>query len=299
MAIVFQTDEKTGKGVRRIARELVSDNLSDLANAELSEAKKIHECRKRCKRLRALIRLVRPTSRKYFRREDRYVRDASRLLSGHRDDTAVLESMEKLMAWAGPEEQRFLAPMVERLAASGKAADSGAGSASEALAVFRLSMEEAQGRTEEWKVKGNGFGVIAAGLRETYRRARNQWKAAKGDASDERLHEWRKEVKYHRYQVKMVSPVWPALLGAWHDETVVLSELLGDDHDLAVLATRAAETPDFAGGTEMAMELSQLVANRRAVLRHEAFALAEKMFVVRPGELEGRLGAWWASWERG
>jgi CHAD domain-containing protein len=57
----------------------------------------------------------------------------------------------------------------------------------------------------------------------------------------ENFHEWRKRVKYYRYQLKLLRDFWKPVMEALRREAVKLSDDLGDDHDLAVLVEYLGE----------------------------------------------------------
>ena len=54
-----------------------------------------------------------------------------------------------------------------------------------------------------------------------------------------------------------------------------LSDLLGDDHDLAVLAELASDCPST----------SRLIDRRRRELQRASFASAERLFARKPGKV--------------
>lgn len=298
-SIQFQRRGPVARQWHAMACELITANLTDIADDSRETAKTIHECRKRCKRLRALLRLGGEGLPKAIRKEEKAVRDAARLLSGHRDATAMLEAIDKLQQWARPDDREYIAPLAEvmgnRLGAASADEDT---KPEEAVEQFRVAMEALRLRAERWSLESKGYGLIEAGLTSTYRAAKKRWRQAESDPSSERLHEWRKEVKYHRYQIKMLEPLWPAVLGGWHNETVLLSEDLGDEHDLTLLSMTIAAMPEAAGGAERAASLAGLAAARRAELRELAFERAARLFVERPKDFNKRIRRYWKQWRR-
>ena len=55
------------------------------------------------------------------------------------------------------------------------------------------------------------------------------------DVSDNTLHEWRKRAKDLRYQLQFLCKAWPGVIDAAVAEAHDLGDILGDDHDLALL----------------------------------------------------------------
>jgi hypothetical protein len=69
-----------------------------------------------------------------------------------------------------------------------------------------------------------------------------------------------------------------------------LSDLLGDDHDLAVLLDRARAQPELLDDSELAA-LSTLVQRRQDRLRREALALGARLYRRKPRKLASVVAA--------
>src|SRR2546421_6835836 len=111
-------DETIPDGIRRIARGQL-----DMAHAELAESPKrrlaiaIHDTRKSLKRLRATVRLARGAiGDEIYRRENAAFRDSGRLLSGVRDASVLIETLDELESVSGDDLARgATAKLHERL----------------------------------------------------------------------------------------------------------------------------------------------------------------------------------------
>ena len=82
--------------VRRIAKDEIEGMLRHLASAPDSPDKAMHGCRKRIKRLRALLRLVRTGDPGFIREENARYRDISASLAGPREAAALIETIDRL-----------------------------------------------------------------------------------------------------------------------------------------------------------------------------------------------------------
>ena len=69
-------DDDVEQAVRRIACEQIDRALAEIDDDGLDFARKVHQVRKRCKKLRGLVRLVRPALDAYGR-ENAAFRDAA------------------------------------------------------------------------------------------------------------------------------------------------------------------------------------------------------------------------------
>jgi CHAD domain-containing protein len=133
-------------------------------------------------------------------------------------------------------------------------------------------------------------------LQEVYRRASAAFEDAAADPTVPKLHEWRKQAKYLRYQLEMLRPLWPERLGELADEADRMGELLGDDHDLAVLRQMLTDAPERFGDEGDREVLLALIDRRRAELQEEATLLGRRFFQDRPRDFVRRLKGYWKTW---
>jgi len=154
-------------------------------------------------------------------------------------------------------------------------------------------LETVRDRVEDWPLAGDGWELLAEGMRRSYRRGRRRMRDARREPTDESLHEWRKRVKDHWYQLRLIRCAWPPVLEVAGEEAHRLSELLGDNHDLGVLATRFA---DVAGGPASAGDRARLdvaIERRRSQLREFAFAGGARLYAEGPNAFERRMARYW------
>jgi CHAD domain-containing protein len=284
--------EAIGAGLRRSAREQLDQALTGLADGTGDRHAAIHQARKACKRLRGLLRLARAgLGEKVYRRENGALRDAARRLSALRDAEALLETYDKLDArFADEVDRRRTVPVRRALAARHAALDED--DLDQRVAAFCGDLEAVRARVAGWPVVGHDFGVLASGLRRTYKRARQAMAAAGDEPSSERFHDWRKRVQYHRYHLELLAGCWPRQVGGRRKEIKALGGMLGDEHDLAVLeATLAAEADSF--GMASARLVGGLAQQRRAELRAAMQPLGERLFAEPPQALARRFEAYW------
>lgn len=302
MAFHFEPDEAVGEGVRRMAVERIDDALARLrGDTDDAPTRAIHESRKRGKELRSLARLVRSSlGSDVFSRENAALRDAGRALSGTRDAQVLVSAFDDLLAAhadyvpAGSYES-VRAGLVERADAATAAMGDAGGGVAEAIDGY----VGVRGRVPDWPLDGDGFDLLAQGVRRSYGDGRSACRAALEDPSVERLHDWRKRVKDLWYHVRVLSPSAPALLEPLAATLHELSDLLGDDHDLAVLAEVVCADVDAFGGRLDVEGLSLLAAGRRRQLQQEAFALGDVVYVEKPKAFTARLAAYWDAWRDG
>ena len=110
---------------------------------------------------------------------------------------------------------------------------------------------------------------LAAGFRRGYKAARHR---------PDDFHEWRKAVKRHWHHCEALGLDDRARLV--HE----LSDLLGDDHDLATLSEAADRHSATLTADERA-QLDALIADHRAQLQKKALRSARKLYATKPRKL--------------
>ena len=269
-------------GIRRVARGRIDHAIDELrGKTDSTPEEAVHEARKDMKKLRALLRLARgELGEDTFSRENACFRDAARELAGARDSDVMLETLGTLVLPPGVGfELRKAIEAERRRNGTGERA----GASRDAVAILK----EARKRVDDWPLERDSFDAVAGGLECAYRRGRRAFKEAREEPSVEALHEWRKRVKDLWYHHTLLRALWPPVMAAAGDEAHELSDRLGDDHDLAVLATWVSEH------TEAGPELFEAVERQRAELQQAAFALGARVYAEKPRAFVARLGRLW------
>ena len=96
MAYRLGGDETIIDGLVRIALEQIDRSLEELADPQWPRCEAVHEVRKRCKKIRGLLRLARTAWPDVYRAENAWFRDASRGLASVRQADATLLALESL-----------------------------------------------------------------------------------------------------------------------------------------------------------------------------------------------------------
>jgi CHAD domain-containing protein len=267
----FKRSEPLPEGIARVARGRIDDAIDELSGAtDNTPEEAVHNARKDMKKLRALLRLARgELGKSVYQRENACFRDAAAALAGARDADVMLATLEKLEldeSVSGPLRQALEA---HRLRTSGGAREQAAAEAVEILG-------EARARVVDWPLEDDSFDALEPGLRRMYRRGRREWRAMRREPSVEGLHEWRKRTKELWYDHELLRSSWKPVMRAVAGEAHDLSDLLGDDHDLAVLLEWARNHADPAP------ELVEAVEERRLALQRDAFELGARLYADRP-----------------
>jgi len=295
----WELGEGIPDGFRRIAGDELDHAIASLsAPEEQGIEAAVHDVRKRCKKLRGLARLVRPGLGGTYRRINDAARDAGRDLSPIRDAHAILGCFDNLLARTGNDLDADTASAV-RAELSRRARE-----ASVAVADTDTEVRSALDRlvtlrsgVADWSFDDD-FRIVASAVSTTYRRGRDAMRQARRQGDDETLHEWRKREKDLWYAVRLLTPSAPAVLGPTASALHALSEDLGNDHDLVVLASLLDHEPGAFGGSAAVEATLTLTTRTRASLQEHAFGLGVQLYAERPDAFARRLRAYWKGWAR-
>lgn len=284
MGFEWSRDDATvGDGFLRIAREQIGKAVAGAENSQESPERRVHEARRRCKKLRALFRLVRPGFAGYGT-EDAFVRDASRGLAAARDMRVTQQTYVELMAWS----HRPVPPLASD--ASGRDGEV------EALRSFADQMRELDHRSRDWRLERIDLDTLAAGLKHTYRRGRQTGREANRRRTDEAFHEWRKYSKYHWNQLGLLEGCAGEILPAAHKCAGDLADQLGLHHDLAVLQDLLRTAPAELG-PDIDVGFAIDAADRRQAQSEARIAsLGRQVFAEKPKALKARFSAYFDGW---
>lgn len=292
MAYELSPNESIEQSVLRCAREQLDSALRALERElEGDPVEAVHSARKAIKKEQALLRLARgslPRGRRTAERDA--LRAAAGKLSGMRDAEVTIQTLDQFSArFGGQLPQATFSTARQRLERERELARVTLGPRQIAQAAEGL--REVRARVDEWELRDGGWRSIDCGLRRTYRAGRRAVRRARIERSDESLHAARKRVKDLWYQLRLLAPVCGPTVRGQAQEADQAAELLGADHDLAVLRqTLVREAPDVAVDLDA---LIGLVDYRRDELQQQAFCIAERLYAEKPGAFRRRLRRSW------
>jgi CHAD domain-containing protein len=319
--------ERLGVGLRRMALGQLDLAIESLQGQDprTSPEKRVHEARKALKRLRALLRLVQDElGEQAYAREAALVRKAGKRLARARDAEVLLSTLDGLV-------RRHPSKLgsrrgVQRLRARLQTERDGAAELALADSATRADMlDDLRGlraRVAGWELtEPGGVEAIEAALERLYGKGRRRMRRARRArrARARKLHEWRKRVKDLRYAAEMLerrdgdggrvgdrgksrkrrrkrASGKAAFLGSVARQADDLGELLGEEHDLAVLAERVrreakATRASGALGAGSRKALLRLIDRRRRRLRKRALRDGRRLYGRTPAKFVRRVRA--------
>ncbi|MFI5027919.1 MAG: CHAD domain-containing protein [Solirubrobacterales bacterium] len=294
----FRRRETAAEGVRRIARGRAERAKLGLLQAcdGGDIAGSIHAARKDFKKLRSLLRLARSGLDPSMRQdENRRFRDAGRALAASRDAEVKLETVAALQERfpdrvPGESVRRWSSELSAERDARTAAPEAGLSGIEEASAMI----DEGLDQISAMKLSDGSWGLLEPGLRRSYGRGRRAMLLARERPSPENVHEWRKRAKDLWYQLRLMHSVWPAVLEPTIEQAHELADLLGDHHDLAVLADDLRDRDTI----EDRDELDAAIERRQRELLEAALDLGERLYAEKAKAFARRMGGYWVAWRR-
>lgn len=300
MAYAFEQEQSIVQNVNRILEEEITKALDLLEKPDQVTPETIHTIRKRIKKIRALLRLVRrELKEKDFKRQNSFYRSIGHQLSPLRDATVMIKTLEKLRQ-AQPSIMStrvfngFRSTLVKQQDRTTRDFFEDSIQITQVTNAFR----QAPQRVEGFPKHRNGFRIIAPNLEEIYRKARKALQLAVRQPSIDHLHELRKEVKTLWYHTRLLQPIWPSLFKAYEHEFDRLGELLGDDHDLGVLAQLIESDPLLLPGKPKKEAVLKGIQEQRYQLQEQIYPLANRLLAEKPSAFVRRFQLHWKLWHK-
>jgi CHAD domain-containing protein len=257
---------------------LMLDEASAQLRAGNPDTAAIHQLRRSIKRARALTLLLRgAVTRHSTDAMGEELADIARPWGVLRDAQVSRQLLAELRAPAatGPPPRESTAPRVQLCRRT------------------RRRLAECRSEVEGWSVTPGGWEVVGKSLRRAWRRARTMLPPDIPGATPQALHRWRRRVKVMQNELLVLTPL--------HDEAVLrllrdlgrLGDLLGREHDLAVLAAglrcgRIRTAPSVSRRSILAV-----IRNERRRLRGSIEQLGVPLFARSEQQLERRLHRRW------
>ena len=277
-----------GEALRAVAGDILAEAHAAINDPAKSDAEAVHDFRRAMKRWRALLRLLEPFVGEAARRLRDQGRDLSRALAGPRDAQSALDALADLEKHGLALSPRSIAGVRGRIEDIRKAAETTL--TPDLRLRLNRALEEAAAVVERWPLHLLTFDGAADQLTRFYRGARRlvpaDWQAADGEA----LHEFRKRVVIHRYQMDIVEPLWPRFGKMWTGEAQRLRDRLGKHQDLLMLESLTGPHQPLA---RWRSRLAPAIAERKAEHVDRAARIAARLFVDKPNALRRRLATMW------
>jgi CHAD domain-containing protein len=278
-----------GEALRAVARDILREARAAIEDPANSDAVAVHEFRRAMKRWRSLLRMLEP----FLSDDDRGLRvearDLARSLTGARDAQSALDALDDLAKHELALSARSIATLRGRIEAMRQTAETVVLTADMRLRMAN-TLAHAEAAVERWTLHVLTFADVADRLTLGFRVARRALPGSWSDADAEDLHELRKRIVDHRYQMETVAPLWPRFGRMWVGEAQRLRERLGKHQDLTLLTGLIGPHQALAPWrARLAPAIERRMKDHVAAARRTA----SRLFVEKPGAFRRRLNVIW------
>ncbi len=309
-SLCFRPDEPLSFALRRVALDQFAVAIDGLADIGDDRDLAVHEARKALKRLRGMLRLVRDEiGQVVYRNENVVLRDVGRQLAPVRDSwvmATTIPHLQEVAAGAMPAEA--YRGLHDRLVARHLQVTDAILADRQRMLDIGVTLRTARARFASWPVADavvepgdvpvrhripDAFSSIDRGIERVYRRGRRAMRAARRVPAEATFHEWRKRVKYLRYQVEALTLLWPNMLGTLEASLGELADVLGDEHDLAVLGQIVITNGKLLPVDTERYSFLTAVAHQRMALQRRAFGIGQLAYAEAPPAFVARIRSYW------
>ena len=292
MGFRLKPDQPVSNEVRRIVLKqlnLATSELTSIGDPESDEA--IHDARRRIKKIRAIIRLVRPVLGKVRDGVDPDLRRISRLLAPVADGQGVIGTLDELARRYQHSLRRHTVEALRAdLIAHEKRIDAQA-KAEHVLEEAKRTLRAHRNDVKGWHLSAEGFRAIAPGLKESVRRARNAMIVAWLHPTASHHHTWRRYVKNHWFHVRLLEGRCGNHLIIVQRRLEVLDGVLGEYHNLVLL--REVLAGDSGLSRLETVRCVQVVRRYQRALRQQAQILGMRIYMENPRRFVRRVKRLW------
>lgn len=293
MSFRIDPRQDAGAEIRRVLGEQIARAEDALGLPDGDRQLAVHRARRRFKKLRGVLRLVRPAAPDFAKAENARWRDAGRVLAPARDAGAAVGALDRLLEDFGDlVSPHAFAAVRQGLAAARDAASAGEAALDAAIAAARDACAEGRAALGALSLPDDPAAAIAEGAARAYAKAVRTLAAARRGGGPEKLHELRKHLKQHWLHVRLLHEIWPEAMRSRRAEAKALADELGALQDLDVLR-RAVEAPPDAAPDRHRDLLLALIDRRQAALAATATQAAARLLAERPKDFRRRLEALW------
>jgi CHAD domain-containing protein len=275
--------------LRAVARDILAAARGTIEDPGRSDAEAVHDFRREMKRWRALLRLLEPFLAEDFERLRTEARDLARALGGARDAQSALDALDDIADHGLELSPNSLKSVRERVEEVRQAAETTTLTADMRLRIT-AALDQAQAAVEVWPLNVLTFKDVARCLTRGYRSARDALPENWPQADGEELHELRKRIVAHRYQMETVVPLWKRFGKMWVGEAQRLRERLGKHQDLLLLVKMTEPHQPLA---RWRSRLRPAIDERGANHVRAARRIAQRLFVEKPKAFRRRLEVMW------
>ncbi len=269
--------------------------LDQVRPVEEVDHEAVHEIRKSCKRVRAVLRLIRDEiGYSAYYRENRRFRDLSRLLSQTRDYEALSNSVNYLRGREMDDKiSRVYSELTTELDRSKDEALDRLKREKKVFLQIEKEIGEARNRIELFGFPSENFEVILPGLMRTHKKWKHLFAACLDKSDEDMIHNLRKKSKYLMYHMQILRPVFPEIIKGYAGTLDKVSGKLGDHRDLYLLRQQVPRLLDNTYPKSVTGHIDSAIEKEMNDKLETALRAGRYLYLEKTGRLMDRIHNYW------
>lgn len=280
MAYAIRRKQPPAAEVGRVLTEQTRRARSLLGKWKEDPRTHVHQARQAFKRIRALLRLIRPGARYVYRVENQFFRDLGHGLAYARDTEAVIDALGLIeVRVSGPFAQdslRMLRVGLQRRAARER--QCGIQDFEGRIRLACDALDRAGKRFRRLPLEDLRVKHLRRGVEDTVTRCETAFQRATQSGAAEDFHSWRKEVKYAYHHTRLMRQIMPRWARTSSAPLGQLADTLGHYHDLVVLEMLLRTQADELNVDVHLRSMRNAVRSAKAEMGDAALAIGREVY---------------------
>ncbi len=286
-------NEEVSDAAHRVLAEQY-DLIINACNNNDDVHKSIHDIRKSYKRIRAVLRLVKPDiQRGTYNKENKLIRDLSRKFSTARNLHVFSEEFDDIIT-AGilklPETDIYQIHnffKVKKEEALKVLLDL------DMFTVIRKKTEDAKNRIAKIDFKSLGPHTIYKGVSNVFAWGQKQMIYTQQFPTDDNLHEMRKRVNALMYLVRLIKEVSPDFFNGYYGGLKSASLALGEDHNMAEMVNYIDTINNQLLPPVEKQKIHEYIISQRQQIQVDVWPSIAKLYTGQADEFSKRIKSYW------
>jgi len=223
-------NESIDHAIKRISKQIAQNCQTINQNKEDLRGEDIHQVRLCLKRMRSLLRLIKPEYSKLYAIQNKKIKMASSFLAPYRDHSIIRETLKNYLNTISDQNIHFeIKKLLEKLNLPFYTDIK----IMWAIAYANYQIEQTAQSITNFTFKQTGFDLIQTSLFDSYKKTYSLFNSVK--QNHEIFHEWRKNIKYFTYHIELIVPLNPSKLYPLYSKLKKTGSCLGESHDLFIV----------------------------------------------------------------
>lgn len=283
---LFITSPAISKEILNLSYLIIDDAISEINERRLNADLIVFNLRKRVKNLRTFLKLLRKDFGEEFVKKNNFtLRDLNRRSTAIRNFSALIKACEILKSEHIDSECSEALDLLQNRIQSDFDEIKKNTDYSALFNNYQLQLEKYKDRLARNEINSNRFSKIKYGLNKIYSEGHNNLSLSISNPDTEILHDFRKSTKDLFYALRSLTPLWEPVLSGYTKEIKLLSDILGELHDLFELKLYIQSLIDnpfnFTSVILFIESQSEALLNQCIALGKKIYAESDNQFIER------------------